>query len=79
MGSDTGGKGGSSGNLLCKAEKFPREGVETRSRWGGGVDVGMVHFGDKFAAEYVETIGYFTASALTLGQKTGNNLFSGPG
>ena len=30
-------------------------------------------------AEYVETVGYYTACALTLGQKTGNNLFSGPG
>ena len=50
VGSDTGGKGGSSGNLLCKAEKFPREGVETSSRWGGGMDVGVVHFGDEFAA-----------------------------
>ena len=29
--------------------------------------------------EYVETVGYYTAFALTLGQKTRNNLFSGPG
>ena len=35
----------------------------------------MVHF----ISEHVETIGYNTASALTLGQKTRNNLFSGSG
>ena len=31
------------------------------------------------SSEYVETVGYYTASALTLGQKTGNSPFSGPG
>ena len=29
--------------------------------------------------EYVETVGYYTASTLTLGQKTGYFRFSGPG